>query len=292
MRVLLATDGSDDARAATAYLLAFPLPPTARVRVLNAVALPHSPLDIPPVRDYWRALLAEGRSIAEAARGEIARRWPEAEVEVCEEDPREGIARVAEAWKPDLVVVGARGLGAVTGVLLGSVSTAAVHHLACPVLVVKGRRRALRRAVVAVDGSADSMAAARFFASLPLPPALAIRLVGVMEPPSMPPAPAEVLATAMGPAVEAMIQERRAAMEGVLSRVEAEFRGKVGALESSAIPGRPAEEITAAAREPGVDLVVVGARGLGRVKRLVLGSVSDRVLRHADCPVLVVKRPA
>jgi nucleotide-binding universal stress UspA family protein len=40
---------------------------------------------------------------------------------------------------------------------------------------------------------------------------------------------------------------------------------------------------------PDVGLVVVGARGLGRFKRLILGSVSERVLHHTACPVLVVK---
>lgn len=292
MRVLLATDGSDDARTATAYLQQFPLPATARVRVLTAVVLPHSALDIPPVRDYWKALRDAGRGIVETARGDIARRWPETDVEVREGDPREEIAGAVETWKPDLVVIGARGLGAVAGVLLGSVSAAIVHRVTCPVLVVKAGRRALRGAVVGVDGSADSMAAARFFASLPLERSMRLRLVAVIEPPYAPPVPPDLFATSMGPAADAMVRERRSELEGVLSRIESEFRGKVGSLESSVVVGRPAQEITLASREPGVDLVVVGARGLGGVQRLVLGSVSDRLLRHADCPVLIVKRPA
>lgn len=53
--------------------------------------------------------------------------------------------------------------------------------------------------------------------------------------------------------------------------------------------GRPADEILAATSEKDVDLVVVGARGLGLVKRLLLGSVSERVLHEAECSVLVVK---
>jgi nucleotide-binding universal stress UspA family protein len=292
MRILLATDGSDDARAATAYLVRFPLPATAAVRVLTAIEYPHSPLDVPPVREYQAAVRDAGGQIAEAARGEVAKRWPAAEAEVHEGDAREVIARAAETWEPDLVVIGARGLGAVTGALLGSVSMAVVHHVACPVLVVKRGREALRRAVVAVDGSSDSIAAARFLASLPLPRTLAVRLLGVVEPWFSPPAPPELGTTAVDPAIRSVVEERRSALEGVLARVEAEFRGKVGSLESSVVIGRPGQEITLAAQEPGVDLVVVGARGLGRIERLLLGSVSDRVLRHADCPVLVVRRPA
>jgi nucleotide-binding universal stress UspA family protein len=57
----------------------------------------------------------------------------------------------------------------------------------------------------------------------------------------------------------------------------------------SVILGDPAEEIVRAASDPQIDLLVVGARGLGRFQRLLPGSVSQRVLQHAAGPVLVVK---
>lgn len=53
--------------------------------------------------------------------------------------------------------------------------------------------------------------------------------------------------------------------------------------------GEPADVITEAAREVGADLVVVGTRGLGAAKRLVLGSVSSKVVHDAPCDVLVVR---
>lgn len=52
--------------------------------------------------------------------------------------------------------------------------------------------------------------------------------------------------------------------------------------------GEPADEIVGAAEELGADLVVVGRRGLGPLRRLVLGSVSDAIVRRAPCDVLVV----
>ena len=75
----------------------------------------------------------------------------------------------------------------------------------------------------------------------------------------------------------------------LLAGLAAELGPRVKRVEQSAVLGHPAEEIINAAREPGVDLVVVGARGLGPVKRLVLGSVSERVLHQAPSSVLVVK---
>lgn len=54
--------------------------------------------------------------------------------------------------------------------------------------------------------------------------------------------------------------------------------------------GRPDAEIVAVAEEIGVGLIVIGNRGLGGVKRALMGSVSDSVVRHAHCPVLVVRK--
>jgi nucleotide-binding universal stress UspA family protein len=53
--------------------------------------------------------------------------------------------------------------------------------------------------------------------------------------------------------------------------------------------GIPAEEILRVAEEEGVDLIVIGSRGLSGVKAFLLGSVSDKVSHHAKCPVLIVR---
>jgi nucleotide-binding universal stress UspA family protein len=53
--------------------------------------------------------------------------------------------------------------------------------------------------------------------------------------------------------------------------------------------GRADEEIVVLAEELGADLVAMGSRGLGGVRRAMVGSVSDSVVRHAHCPVLVVR---
>lgn len=68
MRVLLATDGSDDAKAAATWLAGFPLPASARLLVVTVVSLPPSPIDIPTVRELYQTLLDEGRRVAEDAR--------------------------------------------------------------------------------------------------------------------------------------------------------------------------------------------------------------------------------
>jgi nucleotide-binding universal stress UspA family protein len=106
----------------------------------------------------------------------------------------------------------------------------------------------------------------------------------------MPLGPTEVIAAATAPAFDALVAERRDILAGLLARLEAQFQGRVAAVESSVVVGRPSEEIVSAAGEPGVDLVVVGTRGRGPLTRLLLGSVSERVLHHAACSVLVVRQ--
>jgi nucleotide-binding universal stress UspA family protein len=289
MRILVATDGSTDATAAIEWLARRPLTVTA-LRVLTVVTLPPSSIDIPTVRAYYQALRTGGERLVEAGCHALAASGPAVESQVLEGDPRERIVEAAREWKADLLVVGARGLGNLAGALLGSVSTAVVRRARCPVLVIKGRLSELRRAVVAVDGSKESLAAARFLAALLLPRRMAVRLLAVLDlPPAM--APAGGLAPGVLTTPEELFGERRATLEGVLSRVAAGLRTIANEVECSVVVGRSAAEIVSAANEPGVGLVVVGARGLGRVRRWLLGSVSERVLLHAECPVLVVPLP-
>lgn len=141
LRVLVATDGSADARAAVAWVAALPLAAGVRARALSVATLPRGPLDVPPVREYHDSLRAEAHRAAEAARATLAARWPDAEAHVAEGDAREAIVRAAAEWPADLVVVGARGLGAFARLVLGSVSEHVVRHAPCAVLIVRDGRR-------------------------------------------------------------------------------------------------------------------------------------------------------
>jgi nucleotide-binding universal stress UspA family protein len=291
MRVLLATDGSDDARTATAWLRELPLPVDATIRVLTVVSLPPSALDIAPVREFHQWLRDGARHEADAARATLAGRGP-VEDRVVQGEPREMIVREASEWSADLVVMGARGLGAVGRFILGSVSTAVLHGAPGAVAIVRGAARRPRRIVIACDGSPDALDALRFVARLPLGREATVRLLGVVAPAPIPPSSPETLALPWPPLGDAFFREQKAHLEGTLARAAAELGGEIGHVERSVVVGHPAAEILAAAKEPGVDLLVVGARGLGLLGRLVLGSVSERVVHHAPCSVLVVKSKA
>lgn len=79
--------------------------------------------------------------------------------------------------------------------------------------------------------------------------------------------------------------------ERLLDRVSTLLPMNTGSVSKQVARGTPAEAILAAADKEKADLIVLGSRGLGPVKELLLGSVSHRVVSHAACPTLVVNRP-
>ncbi len=91
-----------------------------------------------------------------------------------------------------------------------------------------------------------------------------------------------------GPALARMDQRRRA-REGAAQAVVLEGRRSGVNVGFLVWDGEPGPAIIEAAASEAADLIVVGPRGRSRVERLVLGSVSDHVVRHATCPVLIVR---
>lgn len=286
LRVLLATDGSPDARAAVEWLARFPLPPGSVLLVLSAVAIPPSPISFPGLEDLKQSLLADGRRVCDEAADVLRPRWPAVQVSVVEGDPREQILRTAETWRPHLAVFGRRGLGGLERMLLGSVSLTAARHLPCAVLVPHGSPRAIRRVVVGVDGSEPSRRAVDFVAALALERDVEVDVVGAAEsllgPSSLRFAVREPIRSL---AAEADAQEQ-ARLHEVLVRATAVLGERIRVHTHTPI-GDPARQLLE--RAAAADLLVVGSRGLGAVRRLLLGTVSEKVLQHAPCPVLIVK---
>jgi nucleotide-binding universal stress UspA family protein len=290
MHVLLATDGSDDARKATIWLRDLPLPAESTIRILGVAPLPHSALDIPPVREFNEAQVQAVRHAADRAHAVLGN--ANAEVRVVEGEPRETIVRDACDWPADLTVVGARGLSPMGRFLLGSVSTAVLHGAPGAVAIVRGAPRRPRRILVACDGSAHAFDAIRLLRALHLGRGTTVRVLGVVAPLVLPAGGPEMLALPWPPTDTAFIEEQKSALSEVLARAEAELGPEIGAVDRWIVVGHPASEIVTAAEKTGADLVVVGARGLGAFGRFMLGSVSDRVVHHAPCAVVVVKGKA
>jgi nucleotide-binding universal stress UspA family protein len=101
-----------------------------------------------------------------------------------------------------------------------------------------------------------------------------------------------ILGSALATAVAELKAERRARLEAQLSAAAASLRARWPAIETAVLTGETRDMLVWDVEHSGTDLVVLGARGLGGVKRLLLGSVSESVLTHAACSVLIVRSPA
>lgn len=136
--ILYATDGSAPAERAGDFVASLAVRYGARVIVLHAYTPVPGYLGEP---NYSRTLYKTLEE-AEALVADVTRRLrelgvAEVETEVVEGPAADAILNVAEVRKPDLIVVGARGLGTWRGLILGSVSMAVTQRAECPVLVVK-----------------------------------------------------------------------------------------------------------------------------------------------------------
>src|SRR5262245_51650768 len=263
------------------FLKELALPPSTTVRVVAVVTVPDIALDVSPAREFKRAVRDDAQAFVEAARATLAPRGFSIESEVAVGDPRQQIVDVANRWAADLIVVGARGAGLIKRFLLGSVSLAVPRHAHCPVLVVKGRPRKLASVLVGMDGSDDSLQAVRFLQSFALLRRTKVRLLSVVERlpyPTTAPGPIRGQLRRM---LEELEAERRGELDKVLERAAAQLDDKLTRVTRSTPTGNPADEIIAAANGYDTDLVVVGARGKGGMARLLLGSVSEKVLRDA-----------
>ena len=89
--------------------------------------------------------------------------------------------------------------------------------------------------------------------------------------------------------VSRYVQEMRKNGAAVLADGEKKAMAEGVQVEKLLLDGHAVEEILKTAREGSFNLVIVGARGMSRVKELLLGSVSEGVTRHAPCPVLVAR---
>lgn len=193
---------------------------------------------------------------------------------------------IQEAEDADLLVLGPRGTGGFTRLLLGSVSRQAVEHAPCPVVIVppdtdpRPRRAEI---VVGVDGSQGSVDAVGFALEEASSRAMGLRAIHAWTRPAY---PAELRPVRYDAA--AVEQEGFRLLSESLAGWTSKYPD-VPVLEQ-VIEGAPVEVLTETSGA--VELLVVGARGRGGFPGLRMGSVSHAVLHHAKGPLAVVRRDA
>ena len=177
-----------------------------------------------------------------------------------------------------LLVMGNQGIDALDRFMLGSVSTNLIHHATCPVLVVKSEATPLRRMILAIDGSDASAKALKFVLTKFQPDQSTSKSRRV---------PIHVTVLHVLPVV--MYPGLKEASKKLLEQSVQKLIKKGFTAEPLCYLGNPAEEIMKAASRQQADLIVMGAQGLGAIARFLIGSVSTRVVQHANGSVLVVR---
>ena len=147
--------------------------------------------------------------------------------------------------------------------------------------------RQLMKYLLAVDGSDQSLDATRIFEALS--PAKSLKVLHVVNVPGIPyPAMGAEVAKDLVMHVECAMKEEG---ERILEQAVSLLPLHPGSVSTHLKMGTPAESILKTAQDEKVDLVVMGARGLGRIREQIFGSVSHRVMTHALCSTLLVKQP-
>ena len=287
MNVLVATDGSKHGGWGLNWTATLPFVKPPRVTVLHVldIASLRAPFLSQPVVAGIERYIQEDIQRMETRSANIlkeaAQQLKALKVKGTVRKEQGAIAPVIlkRAPKRDgLLVVGSQGLDALDRFMLGSVSTNLIHHATCPVLVVKGEAAPLRRIALATDGSSASAKALTFVLTKFRPD----RATGKGGQASIHVSVIHVMPQARYPGVEAA--NRTLIEQNVQKLIKAGFTA-----EPVYQLGNPSEEIMKAAAAQHADLIVMGAKGLGAIARFLIGSVSTRVVQHANSSVLVVR---
>jgi nucleotide-binding universal stress UspA family protein len=198
----------------------------------------------------------------------------------------------------DLIVMGTHGRGGISHLLLGSVAERVVRTAPCPVLTVRDfQPHGIRQILVPTDFSATAdealdyarLLAARFGASL--------QLLHVLDDPFVTEGLTAEAYITEAPAVRgALLQEARGRLGHRLAPLrdlsEIEGRPGIARIDADVLFGQGAKTIADYAKERATDLIVMGTHGRTGIAHLLIGSVAERLVRTAPCPVLTVKHVA
>lgn len=283
-RIVWATDGSDSAADAAAFLHAAALPEGTEVRVVAVLE--------PMVESVLESMAPEYREkighVVEAAAAGLRREGLTVTGEVRSGNPAHEIILAAEESAADLIVVGSRGLTGLAEFVLGSVARNVARHAECSVLVARPLHVGLREVVLALDGSEHGQRALELLCEAPLPTESHISVVGVVRP--MTPIG---LAGFDDPSLFVAMEETNRELKETAGKLLDDAAARLAAAGHKATAclreGDPAWEILTVARDSGADLIVAGARGVSTIQGLLTGSVADRLLKKADRSVLLVR---
>jgi nucleotide-binding universal stress UspA family protein len=297
-RILYPTDFSDCARVALPHALELARRHGARLEMLYVAPV----FGDDPVRGAFQATVDEDefyrslRDESDARMQDMLDAFDVSGVDVRRVHTRgsaasDVIVDYTESEDVDTVVLGTHGRRGVRRMLLGSVTQHVVRHVGCPVLTVRKLDGPaeyglpVQRILAPVDFSVHSINAVAYAQALGAAYEASVDLVHVIDP---------VLNEQLQ---QTGFKDRAATEDHIVDRarrrlqwLSREVRGPEGLIyDYHVVIGYPPEQINALAAERNIDLIVIASHGMTGLRRFPMGSVTERVMTTADCPVFVTK---
>jgi nucleotide-binding universal stress UspA family protein len=278
-KILVAIDGSESSRNALVQAFRFAVDEKCWITVAAVVPAYDGEIETIGIKDIRTALskpyedaLAAARKLAEQERVLIKT--------VCEEgEAHERIVDLADAENCDIIIMGRRGLRSVERMLVGRVTARVIGHSQRDVLVMPNNTSVgWKTIVLATDGSQYSDRAAERAIAFARSYGGELRVLSVVD------VPTEFYAEAPQ-AVDDLIRKAKSFVAAVKKKAEeAGLKAETFVGESEAY-----QAIIRLAQEQKADMIVIGSHGRTGLRRLLMGSVAEKVIGYAGCPVLVVK---
>lgn len=276
-KILVAYDGSASARSALAAARALAHEEKSWVKVVAVVPRYDGDLELVGVSNISEAIAGPGKKILEEAQKAAEEEGVHILTDLEQGEPYEKIVAVAEEERCDLIVMGRRGTHNIDRELMGGVTARVIGHTSRDVLVVpKGTELSWRSILLATDGTPSSMDAVEL--AVELAREHGSRLVA-----------ASVVYTndeflALAPSMVAgMVTKAKAALENLKESVA----GRGVTMETVVREGEPFRALTNLAEKMPASLIIMGSEGRRGMRKVLMGSVTERTIGFAPCPVLV-----
>ena len=287
MKIVLGLDGSTHSTDAVNCLAHFA--PPEELTLIHALTLPDldHPMITPELRDsvikeIEGKLRQDGEAILQKARSVIPTDFLSVQEVHQIGSPAQVILETAQSGHSDLIIVGARGLGPIKELVLGSTSHRVVLLAPCSVLVLKSGISKIEKILLPVEGEEDAKIAMQFLAFRPFRSPVQIEVMTVWPQPQVP------WPMTLG---QTKLLEERALdhAQERLERITLQLKALNYTYTTSVGLGNPAYAILEQAQATQPDLIVMSSHGRKGLSRFFIGSISHAVLHRADCPILIVR---
>jgi nucleotide-binding universal stress UspA family protein len=288
-KIVAATDFSPGSERALSIATRLAVSAAAELVVVHVLEVPTAfGGELPAPTDIVVELKEEaGRGLDQAVAEARTRGAVRVSSQLLEGTAPESLLRLVDAPDVDLIVVGTHGRTGLARVLLGSIAENIVRHAACSVLVVRPGDELVRfsHVLCPVDGEEASRSALWRAVQLAKADDARLTLLNVVE----------LGVGYSGRRAVQYLQHLERSSRELLDKEKESLNliTPLPTIDTRTVMGSAGGQILAALEDDrSIDLVVMGSRGRTGIKRVFLGSVAEKVVRHAPCPVLIARKRA